>query len=125
MKFALTKMSSAYGVTVLRNTGASGLEHDPTGLKNGRNSGYQAMNLAVHFGVTRIVLLGYDMAPGKEGRAHWHTDHPVRLASSYRHFRKQFETLLAPLAKVGVEVVNCTRRTALECFPCAPLESVL
>jgi hypothetical protein len=125
LKFALTKASAYWGVTVLRNTGSNGLEHDPSGLKNGRNSGYQAMNLAVHFGVRRIVLLGYDMAPGTNGRAHWHKEHPVSLVSSYRHFRKQYETLVKPLAKVNVEVVNCTRKTALECFPCAPLETVL
>src|SRR5690606_24516492 len=48
-------------VSVLRNTGYDGLEMAPTGLRNGRNSGYAAVNLAVHLGASRVVLLGYDM----------------------------------------------------------------
>src|SRR5688572_15903262 len=51
-------------VQVLRNTGAEGLELDPSGLRTGYNSGYQSVNLAVHLGITRIVLLGFDMWSG-------------------------------------------------------------
>lgn len=107
----------------LRNTGTHGLERQPTGLKNGRNSGYAAINLAYHYGAARIVLLGYDMqATG--GRSHFFGEHPNRQRSPYPMFRQQFPTLIKPLAKSGVEVLNCSRHSVLEAFPKRPLEEV-
>ena len=111
-------------VQLLRNTGPNGLEHEPTGLKNGRNSGYAAINLAVHYGATRIVLLGYDMQPAK-GKSHFFGEHPNRSVSPYASFRARFMSLQKPLAKIGVDVINCSRHTALTAFPCAPLRDVI
>lgn len=108
----------------LRNTGPSGLEHDPTGLKNGRNSGFQAINLAVHYGAARIVLLGYDMQP-RHGQSHFFGEHPNNQKSPYDQFRRQFGTLVKPLRKVGIEVVNCTRASVLDCFPKRSLDALL
>jgi hypothetical protein len=126
LKFAMTKAAAQWpGVIVLKNTGTNGLEHSSQGLRNGRNSGYQAINLAVHLGAQRIVLLGYDMQKGPKGEQHWHADHPNKLGPDYRKWRDMFLSLLDPLTKAGVEVINCTRATALDVFPCRPLESVL
>jgi len=111
--------------TILRNTGWLGLETDPSGLRAGHNSGYQAINLAVHFGARRILLLGYDMAPSEDGREHWFQDGPDRKMSPYPQMCAAFETLVEPLAALGVEVINCSRRTALTAFPCQPLEVAL
>lgn len=107
------------GVQVLRNTGQHGLEHDPRGLKTGRNSGYQAINLAKHLGARRILLLGYDMRSGGRGRSHWFGDHPWQGANSspYHSFIKCFERLAEPLKAAGLEVINCSRDTALDVFP--------
>jgi hypothetical protein len=107
---------------VLRNTGFHGLELEPNGLRTGFNSGYQALNLAVHMGAKRIVLLGFDMAPNPDGPSHWFGEHPVPSPSPYADMRAAFDTLVEPLSTLGIEVVNCSRRTALTCFPCASLE---
>jgi hypothetical protein len=107
----------------LRNTGPAGLEHDPTGLKSGRNSGYQAVNLAVHYGAARIVLLGYEMQKS-HGASHFFGEHPNKQQSPYPMFRQQFQTLVKPLRKIGVEVMNCSRNSALTCFPKADLSDV-
>lgn len=126
LKFAITHGSRRYpGVKVLRNTGIDGLEHRPTGLRNGRNSGYQAINLAVHLGVSKVILLGYDMQRGPKGEEHFFGDHPNKSKSPFDKFVKRFESLVGPLSKVGVEVVNCTRETALTMFPREALERVL
>lgn len=110
--------------TVLRNTGPEGLELDPSGLRTGSNSGYQALNLAVHLGAASILLLGFDM--GNDGtQTHWFGDHPVHRISPYAQMCAAFETLVDPLKSVGVSVVNCSRRTALTAFPCAPLKTEL
>jgi hypothetical protein len=110
---------------VLRNTGFVGLELDPSGLRMGYNSGYQSINLAVHLGAARILLLGYDLSPAPDGRTHWFGDHPDRQPSPYAAMLDAFPSLVEPLAAIGVTVINCSRRTVLQTFPCAPLEDEL
>lgn len=122
-KYSLDRYAARWpGVTVLKNTGTQGLELDPKGLRSGRNSGYQAINLAVHLGAKRIVLLGYDMAPTATKKTHWFGDHPDKIPSPYRSMRQEFETIKRPLAALGVVVVNCSRSTVLDAFPKGTLE---
>jgi hypothetical protein len=115
-------------VAVLRYTGVDGLELDPMGLRTGRNSGYAAVNLAVHLGATRIVLLGYDMRPGADGRMHFHgaprgmTGTPPPL---FQVWRRLFLTLVDPLRSIGVSVLNATPGSALDAFPRVTLADVL
>jgi hypothetical protein len=109
----------------LANTGRMGLERVPTGLRSGRNSGYQAINLAVHYGAARILLLGYDMQPGRGGKNHFFGEHPIRRASPYPLFRQHFESLKQPLAAAGIVVLNCTPGSALATFPHVPLRTAL
>jgi hypothetical protein len=111
-------------VQILRNTGFTGLELDSSGLRAGFNSGYQAVNLAVHFGATRILLLGFDLSVDG-AKSHWFGDHPVHRVSPYAQMIAAFETLPEPLSALGVSVVNCSRRTALTCFPCASIDDAL
>lgn len=113
------------GLHLLRKTGDEGLELNPNGLRTGRNGGYQAINLAVHLGAVRIILLGYDMQKGPRGESHWHGDHPRHTDSPYAIFLRKFDTLIEPLQRIGVDVVNCTRRTALKAFRRAELHEVL
>jgi hypothetical protein len=108
----------------LRNTGHNGLEHDPTGLRNGRNSGYAALNLAYHYGAQRILLLGYDMQK-RGGKSHFFGEHPNGQQSPYPQFRQIFTTLVKPFAKAGVEVINCSRNSVLSAFPKAELRQAL
>jgi hypothetical protein len=108
----------------LRNTGPSGLEHSPAGLKNGRNSGYQAINLAVHYGAARILLLGYDMQ-ARGGVSHFFGEHPNHQKSPYPMFRQRFESLVRPLARLGITCLNCSASTVLTAFPCALLREAL
>ena len=115
-------------ITVLQNTGVEGLARAPQGLRTGRNGGYQAINLAYHFGAKRILLLGYDMKIAADGRSHWfgeHADWPVR-PNIYRDvFLPHFEGLAHDLDAAGVDVVNCTPGSALEAFRKAPLDHAL
>lgn len=108
----------------LKNAGPDGLCREPTGLKNGRNSGYQAINLAFLYGAKRIVLLGYDMQRSG-GKTHFFGDHQYAASSPpFDQFRRRFQSIVKPLAKSGVTVINSTRRSVLECFPKQPLETV-
>lgn len=117
-------------IKVLRNLDVKGgLADRRDGLHNGQNGGYQAINLAVHLGAKKIVLLGYDMhAPLVNGRpqTHWFGDHPGGTNPSvYDTMLPWFETLVRPLEKRGIEIVNCTPGSAIRVFPRKPLQDAL
>ena len=104
----------------------SGLCTIRDGVYTGRNSGYQAINLAVHLGVARILLLGFDMR-AVAGRTHWHMAHkrPTAPGDFEKEMLPRFPSLVAPLAERGIEIINCTPGSAIECFPRGRIESAL
>lgn len=89
-----------------------------------RNSGAGAIALAVYFGATRIILLGYD-CQRTGGRAHWHDDHPDGLgnARTLEKWPAQFDVLRSDT--VGLEVINASQETALQQFARMPLAQAL
>lgn len=96
----------------------------PTHLVSGGNSGYQAVHLAVHLGVKRVILLGFDMKNGRNGRRHWFGDHPGRLKAhgAYAGWHRAFDKFAKVLDHMNIEVLNCTPEPALRCFRRTPLE---
>jgi hypothetical protein len=101
-----------------------GLSTDPRLIHYGRNSGYQAVNLALHFGAVRILLVGFDHRfPGN--RAHWFGDHPDKVRSWYERWFQCWQSLLPQLAELGVRIVNCTPDSALTIFPMGKLKKEL
>ncbi len=108
---------------------APGLSLNRAIIHQGGNGGYQAINLVVHFGVKRIILLGYDMKPGPDGQHHHHAAHPAGMnnpnASNYERWIEMYKTMEPDLNRAGVSIVNCSLDTALDCFPRARLEEVL
>lgn len=112
-------------VLVLKNDGPDGLSENPQAIRTGSNSGYQALNIAVLAGAKRIVLLGYDMY--YEGaKSHAHNGHPDKMSeSAYRGYATLFKTLQVPLKKLGVEVLNCSEKSRIDCFTKVSLEKAL
>lgn len=99
---------------------------DPGLIRFGGNSGFQAVNIAALMGAKRIVLLGFDMqATG--GKRHWFGDHPgvLNKASKYWEWAKAMDAAAPHYAKAGIEIVNCSRQTALTAYPRARIEDVL
>jgi hypothetical protein len=127
-KYGLETVRGRADVTVLRQGVQSGLEEDPGALATGQNSGYQAINLAVHLGASRIVLLGYDMRPSSNGQHRWHVTHRYHngiIAPPYQQFLRHFASLIEPLARLGVSVINATPSSALDTFPKMTLAEAL
>ena len=115
----------AWGVTVLRClVGTTGLSTDANYVHSGGNSGYQAINLALHLGATRIILLGFDMHC-HSGLSHFFGDHPPNFISNtkYERFIAAYRTIKPE--QYGIEILNCSRETALDMFPRHNLEDVL
>lgn len=92
-------------VRKLRATGRGGVDWRPGCLRTGNCSGYAAINLALHCGAKRVLLLGYDMQAAPDGALHWHEEHPVptRLEALER-MQLFFRTLQAALRGTGVQV---------------------
>lgn len=119
-------MVEAPDVFVLHRLGTTGLADKNNGLMTGQNSGYQAINLAYLLGAARIVLLGFDMKRGADGRAHWFGDHPVQTQDYiYSAMLQNFPKLARRLKELGIEVINCTPDSALDAFPRNELARVL
>jgi hypothetical protein len=91
----------------------------------GPDSGSMAMNLAYHYGASRIILLGFDMR-FSAGQAHWHEDHPVATPeSNYTDlFAPKYPALVQALAERDVEVIRSTP-SSLTFIPEVPLEEAL
>lgn len=89
------------------------------------NSGACAINLAVHFGVKKIVLLGFDMRL-IDDKHNWHEEHHNRPnRDPYQRFLRPFPNIANDLETLGVECVNACPGSALEVFPIVEVEDVL
>jgi hypothetical protein len=93
----------------------------------GGNSGFQCFNLAVQFGVRRIVLVGFDMR--LDHGTHWHGKHPKGLNNPGEllmiHWRKAFNDAAREVADLGVEVINASPISLITAYPVMPLRAAL
>lgn len=116
------RAAEEFGLRWIESKVGEGLSDDPGIIHQGMNSGFQAINLAYLMGATRIILLGYDMQFGPNNEAHYFGDHPDKVRSNYEPWQKFFHEA----ANQGlVDIINCTRRTALTAFPCNPLSETI
>jgi hypothetical protein len=97
-----------------------GFSRNPAVIHYGSNSGFQAINLALLKGATRVILVGFDMG----GRGHFFGDHPEPLHNrdNYAAFLPEFRTAARSCA---VPIVNATPGSALDCWPIVRLEEAL
>lgn len=104
-----------------------GLATRPDQVTLERSSTTGAINLAMHFGAARIVLLGVDAKIGADGRRH---NHGLRWPwppskTCWSDQVKEFAAV-APSAKaMGVEIVNANPDSAVTCWPRLPFEACL
>jgi hypothetical protein len=115
-----------YGLKWIFGVDRDGLCPDLDRIHTGRNSGFQAISLAYVWGVKKINLLGYDMQR-TNGKTHWHGDHPRGLGNSSRYsdWIPPMNKIAKDLEQRGVDVVNCSRSTALRCFRQSTIEKEL
>jgi hypothetical protein len=112
------------GIPRIGQAGRVGYTDDPALVYTFSNSGAQAIQIAAKSGARRILLLGMDMSGG-----HWHGEHPAPLRRTdpdlYPVWRGHMAVLAKALADRGVEVLNCSPESALECWPKVSLEDVV
>jgi len=115
-----------WGIKQLESIDQPGLSRTDGVIHRGGNSGYQAVGLAYellrrHGPEGRIILIGFDMQMTGT-RRHWFGAHPKPFdaASNYGNFITSFKTIHPEI--YGLEIINCTRTTALDWFPCMDLD---
>jgi hypothetical protein len=104
------------------------LQFETGTVGGGGNSGFQALNLAMHLGSRHVILIGFDMddRSGKHwyGRNHW----PMSNNPDQSNFRRWIPALAAAAIKLeaaGIQVVNASPASALKCFPFQSIEQAL
>lgn len=134
LRVTLSKEIGEEGLKVMNLGKTEGLSFHPDTLRTGGNSGYMQINLAFLFGCKRVLLLGYDMKPkiivrdnGETTiKTHWFGSHPAATDPGfYPHVAPHFESMIPDLQAKGLEVINCTRDTAIHCFPKSTIQESL
>ncbi len=92
----------------------------------GGNSGFGALNLAVKFGVSRIVLVGYDMTT--DYGLHWHKDHGSGLHNPSQknigRWRRAIDNAAPVLESLSIQTFNASPISALQAYPKVSLDEV-
>lgn len=85
----------------------------------GGNSGFQALSLAIQFGVRKIVLVGFDMRTDRG--LHWHEDYPAGMnnpsAKTTARWRQVMDEAAPMVKALGVLVLNASPVSALTAYP--------
>jgi hypothetical protein len=93
----------------------------------GGNSGFGALNLAVQFGASNIILVGFDMTI-RYG-SHWHGDHPAGMNNprpgNVERWRRAIDAAAAQLAPIGIRVFNCSPISTLKACPKVTFQEAL
>lgn len=101
---------------------------EPGLIGAGGNSGFQALNIAAQFGATRILLIGCDMHD--RSGAHWYGRNNWDRGnnpdgSNFRTWIKAFENSVDVCRQAGIEVLNASPLSALNCFRKATVDQAL
>lgn len=127
LKFTLRGKNYDTDVKVLKRGRKFGLETARDTLAHGNNSGYAAINLAIHLGAKRIILLGYDM--GNNGKSsHFHDGYPVNSTSEkiYKdQFLPGFDFLKDAIKGMGIQIFNACPTSKLNTFKKITIEESL
>lgn len=118
-----------YGLTVIPGEWKQTFSIDPTHIHFGHhgagNSGFQATNIAILFGATRIILCGFDMRE-VAGKKHFFGSHPKHLNpnQNFGAWRRGFAEAAKALPS-HIEIINATPESALTCFKFMDLREAL
>jgi hypothetical protein len=112
--------------SVMRRGGTKGLAAATDTLNYAYTTLYAALNLIVHAGAGRGVLLGADFGHRPDGPARHHDRNPQPPPAGAFDLQAQaLATIVAPLAAAGVEILNATPGSRLDLWPRASLNELL
>lgn len=83
------------------------------------NSGFHCLNLAVQFGASKIILVGYDMTITHG--LHWHGKHPSGMNNpterNVARWRRCVDAAAEVIEAMGIKVINASPISALQNYP--------
>jgi len=122
-KWCHDREGAEYGAKIVKGKNGEGFSQDNSYINTGCNSGYQVLNLGYHWGITKSLLVGYNMKP-INGQTHFFQgrEPTLRTQSPYNKFIKNFNTIQPEIAKT---IINCTPNSALNTFYKQPLEEAI
>jgi hypothetical protein len=88
----------------------------------GYNSGLLAIEMALQFGAAKVLMLGFDASI--EDGLHFHGAHPG-MGNPNKAGVQRWLGYFEALAKDYNNIINCSRKTAITCFPRQSLEEAL
>jgi len=114
------------GIKRLRKIAPPGLTGKRNAVTGRRTSTVAAINILIHLGVSRIVLVGIDCGNAPDGKTHHHEPHmwPQKTDCWEEQYRDLNGTV-KPLRKRGIEVINTSMNSRLDFWPKMELEKVL
>jgi len=127
-----------YKINYIEGIWADGLSTDPNKIHYHHGSNPQLVNIAYHYGVKKMLLVGWDMRyPGKIGnqfyteKRHFHDENPLTI----KHYPQtgsngEFTGLIKEMETIkpkdyGIDIVNCTPNSAMTCFPMMDLADAI
>ncbi len=87
-------------------------------IATGKNSGFQAINLAFLHGHREIWLLGYDLGFQPGTKKHFFGEHPQKInrPSQYDDWLAHYAKAKPIMEKNGLRIINMTNSTRLDIF---------
>jgi len=128
-RFAYRSIKDMEGIKYLAKDKecTQGISKNKSAVAWNNNSGAAAISLAIHFGVKRIILLGFDMTLSKNQMSHWfgtHNREKKVVPPFFRHLRG-FPIIAKHAKERGVEILNCSSTSAIKDFPIMTVEEAL
>lgn len=121
------KQHRLHMIQLVNDTGAARDEFtiaEPGLIARGGNSAFQLTNIVMQFGSRRILWLGFDCRGD-----HWHGKHPMPLRNPTPQrlaiWAATFDAQAKRLRRMGVEVINCSDRSAIQSYPCMSVDAAL
>lgn len=104
------------------------LTDEPGLIGSGGNSGFQALNMVIQFGVNRVLLIGFDVSD--QYGIHWFgrsqgNGRAQPAEWNFKRWRIAYATAAVQARTLGVQVLNATPLTSLTCFPVVSVEDAL
>jgi 2-polyprenyl-3-methyl-5-hydroxy-6-metoxy-1,4-benzoquinol methylase len=97
-----------------------GIEFNNTSMvAHNRNTGLGAINIAIHLGAARIILLGFDMKKTNSNTDHWYDrdDQQLRENTFRMHRKYALEVWEDVEAHGGIEILNASPDSGLPFWP--------
>jgi hypothetical protein len=125
------------GLNYIEERWEPGLSRDPSWISAHHGTGPQLVNIAYLYGCTRLLLVGWDMRyHGKQSRTEYTrrrylgedplTRNHWPMTGDQGEFSgliKEMETIKP--AEYGIEIINCTPGSAMDCFPFGDLNEAI